>query len=321
MNKKGLASYCIGILLIYIVIRYFLSHDYLEIVKRISLYDLLIALLITLLIFYISGVQYFYILKKFFNKGINPTDILLLPISMRLWAFIIPVKGGLLYSTAFLKFKYKIKVTEGFSISIYIYWVSLFLTGVIGLFFAIKNNMVLSLISFVSLLFLLSPLVIVISTLILKKIPIHNHPLLHNLQKGLSSTVHNIDSLWKDFKTTITILCITILHTLASILLYYWANIVFGLSLSILSIIILTLVMKLSIIFRFTPGNLGVEQLVSGGVVAILGGKAGDGVLISLFVTLTTVIIAFSLGTLSTLYNMKYFNADNLKTLLRSLKS
>jgi hypothetical protein len=83
----------------------------------------------------------------------------------------------------------------------------------------------------------------------------------------------------------------------------------------------LTLIMQLSTIFRFTPGNLGVEQIVSGGVVVLIGGQMGDGILLSVFVTVTTMIMSISLGGISTLYNMKYFNVRNFHSLIQSLKS
>jgi uncharacterized membrane protein YbhN (UPF0104 family) len=321
MNKKNLISYALVVVLLFVIFKYLLTKDYIALLHNISFYNMLVALFIVLIIYVISGIQYAYIISSYSQKKLLLLDICSLPIAMNLWSYIIPAKGGFFYATALLKFKYKLKIVEGLAISVYISLISLFLTGLIGLYFVIINRIMFSIISLLSVLLLLSPLFTVILNMGLKNIHPRENSYLTKLQDIAGNAVNNINELWKDLPLFIVVLLINILHIFASIALYYWANVIFNLSLPLLSIVMLTLVMRLSIIFRFTPGNLGVEQLVSGGVVVILGGKMSDGILMSIFVALTTMIISFSLGSLYTLGNMKYFNARNFHSLIQSLKS
>ena len=77
-----------------------------------------------------------------------------------------------------------------------------------------------------------------------------------------------------------------------------------------MSIIMLALILRASLILRVTPGNLGIEQLVSGGILHVLGGKLGDGISISLFTKITNLILVFSIGSIANFYYMKYFRLD-----------
>ncbi|MCC6447870.1 MAG: hypothetical protein IT215_04210 [Chitinophagaceae bacterium] len=65
--------------------------------------------------------------------------------------------------------------------------------------------------------------------------------------------------------------------------------------------------MKLTVFFKFTPGNLGVNQFASSGIILLVGGSLADGFTLSLYQTATGVIVSFLLGSVFSIINLKYF--------------
>ena len=73
---------------------------------------------------------------------------------------------------------------------------------------------------------------------------------------------------------------------------------------------------ELSIILKFTPGNVGIAEMVSGFVSALTGVPATVGINVSLFKTLLQMILIFLIGGLSSFFILgKGFNpARQLKS-------
>lgn len=319
MDKKYIWQYLFAVILILFSLIFVLKNNNFKALSGVSLFDVLVSVFIALVIYSVSGLQYLFLLRRYNQTKLNLSDIFLLPIAMNLWSFIIPFQGALLYSTAILKFKYKIKTAESFSINIYSYLITIFIAGLIGMFFVIRDKMFFSTISIISLLFVLNPLIIFLLNALFQRWHIRQNNILFKIQQFLFAVVHNTKLLYEDLRTTLMVVLINIVHTLLSVIWYYWVISIFKINLSAISVIMLALLAKVSLILRLTPGNLGIDQLASGGLVVLLGGRAVDGVLVSLFITFTTILIVFSLGVLSTIYNMKYFQATDFKSIIKSL--
>lgn len=320
MKFRNVFSYVLSFFLVGVSIVFVWHPDYLELFCRITISDIGISICIALCIFSVSGLQYYMLLLGCNKRHVKLYDLLLIQIAMRFWGYIIPLKGGLIYSTALLRCKYGIKISEGVSMGIYNYTMSLFLTGVIGIIFAMKNGKIISCLSICSIVFIFSPIFIVLLSRCFCTVSMSRNSSLLKIKECFVSVNQNINILSKKVWTTIGILGLNLIHTVLTIFLYYWANIIFNLELSAISIVCLALVMKLYIVFRITPGNIGIEQLVAGAVVGIADGSVSDGIFISFFITLIITVIAFSVGALYSILNMKYFNVKNIKSLFRSVQ-
>ncbi|MEA1972157.1 MAG: lysylphosphatidylglycerol synthase domain-containing protein [Candidatus Cloacimonadota bacterium] len=310
MSKK-IISYLIGLMLIvlslYLVIQ---QEKYNSLLNQITYYEFFISILITLIIFFFTGLQISYLTKTQYNNSLKLEDYFLLPIMMHLWSYIIPFRGGLIFSSIFLNQKYKLKLSQGISIGFYTFFISLILTGIYGLYFSLENH---SLVLFVISIFLLTcPLFIFLTNFLLKKFNFRNN-LLDRLKIFIENIFNNISSFFNQWRTNFIVFAIIFSSIIAYILWFYYASYALGLKNSFSQIIMVALITRLSVIARIIPGNLGIQELFSGGALELAGGSLADGIIISLFIRLSALIIAISLGILGMFVNRKYLNYQELK--------
>lgn len=315
---KNKLLYIFAILLFIFIFRYFITDEYLELLTQVSFSDIAISILIALLIFAISGFQFSYILNRNSGVQLSLTDKLFFPISRNLWSYIIPFQGSLAYSVAFCKLKYNVAVAKGISINIYLLLFNIFITGIIGLYFSVLKNDFNSGIFFTSALFLFSPIILVFLNFTIRFVPNFESNSFQKVKKFLETILTDVSILWKDVKFSFNILLFNLFHTAITVLWFYWAVYILNLNIDLISILFLSLILKISLIFKITPGNLGVEQLLSGAVFVLLEQNAADGVIISLFNKVITIILAGTIGTTFTIYNLKYFKNKNIFKYLKN---
>jgi hypothetical protein len=87
---------------------------------------------------------------------------------------------------------------------------------------------------------------------------------------------------------------------------FVWVAKTLALELSVISILTLVIVLKILVVVKITPGNLGIEQLVSGGVVSLFSLNSADGIIISAFTKIFSLLLAFGLGSFFTLKNIVF---------------
>ncbi len=304
---KNKLLYIFAIILFVFIFKYFITDEYIDILLEVTTSEIVISMLIAMFIFAISGFQFSYILNKNSDVKLSVIDKFFFPISRNLWSYIIPFQGSLAYSVAFCKLKYKVAVTSGISINVYMMLFNIFIAGFIGLYFSILKNDFSSIIFFVSVLFLFSPFLLIFSNYIFKLLPNSKIEIFQKLKNSLEAILSDVSILWKDIKFSFNILLFNILHITITVLWFYWASIILNLDIDLISILFLSLILKISLLFKITPGNLGVEQLLSGAVFVLIDQNAADGVVISLFNKAITMILSGTIGSVFTIYNLKYF--------------
>jgi hypothetical protein len=314
---KNILIYLFTFILILLVVSIFVTDEQINLLKKISNFEISVSITIALAIFSVSGFQFSYILKRTTGVGLSIIDRITFPISRNLWSYLVPFQGSFAYSLVFNKFKYKVKLIDGFSINLYIILFNFFFTGIIGLYYSltlVKRPFLTFILSF---LFAVSPLLLILANIIIKKIKIPEKIIFKFLFLNIQKAASSISNLFKDFNFTINILILNIIHTIVTTLWFYWTVCIFKLNIDFISVILLALILKTSLIFRLTPGNIGIEQLLFGGIFFLIGYDPKTGVLISLFHKSITILLSFSVGVLFTLINLKYFS---LKKILDSIK-
>ena len=94
-TKLNFLKYSLSVLVVGILIYYVASDDaHLKLIKSIQFFDILVALIIAVLAFVISGIQTGYILYKDSSVKLKTGDYLVLPVMMHLWGYILPTQGG-----------------------------------------------------------------------------------------------------------------------------------------------------------------------------------------------------------------------------------
>ena len=314
MKWKIMFSYLFTIIIL-IILFFWIDKSSLQLLLETKLYAVAISVLLSLICYFSSGVELYFIRKQF-GVSVGIRDIFLLPIVGNLWSFIIPVQGNLLFTTLFFKQKYNMRVSESFSISIYLYLVTLCFAGLFGMLFAYFNDMIISWFSLFSLTFLLNPLFIFLLNNILKKIKHSRFKLLRNTQIFISSIIDNTGELWKDLHFSFIILIINICRILLTVTWFWWISYALGLDFSFIAIGLISLIMSVSLIIKVTPDNLGVAQLITGGLMGLIGIQPEKAVLITLFASATSMLLIFTVGVYGNFY---YFKTMNFSSLVRSI--
>jgi uncharacterized membrane protein YbhN (UPF0104 family) len=314
-DPRNIYSYIITILIL-VVLFFWIDKSSLRLLLNTNILSILMSLFLAIVTYLFSGIELYFIRKQF-GVSLRLKDIFLLPIVGNLWSFIFPFQGNLLFTTLFFKQKYNMLVSESFSISIYLYLVTLCYAGLFGLIFAAFNSMLFSWLSLFSLLFLLNPLFIYLINAFLKNIGQSPYKWVRETQVFLASVVDNTEKLWLDLHFTITILIINVARILLSIVWYYWISYSLDLDMSFVAVALISLLMSISVIIKITPENLGIAQLVIGGFMSLIGVQPEKAILITLFASATTMLLIFTVG----LYgNFHYFKTINFHTLFKMNK-
>ena len=290
-----LAAALITVYLFHILIR----TNKLSLISRLSINQIFVLTLICLGIFIVNGSSIYLSVKNQFHIKIDKKDILFLPATMHLWSYIIPIRGGILYFIYALKNKYQLNLTSSISFGIYTILINIFLCGIIGisLYFATPNpHKILFILS-------LSIMAIPISFFFISPLKIDRIKFKNSLLNKAINIYTSTASITSN-KTIFSIqLASYIAGLLVSISFYYSAALFLNIQTTMLQIILISLSQRVSIIFKFTPGNMGVEEWFTSTAYTLSGGNFTDGLLLSMTLRCFGMIIAFTIGTASHILN------------------
>lgn len=290
--------------------------------KRISLVDLLVAIVISFLLYAVTGYAMGFLISKQYQIKMNPLDILTLPLMMTFWGLVVPIRGGLLYAAFFLKSKYKLKAVEGLSVPIYIQMLSFVLMGAVGIIYLVAQNRLFSFPTLVVSCLLFSPLILKLANAVFQKLPLTQWEFLKKIKTLINSVVIHSSLPWSDMKTNSLVGLLLLSRFFLRAIRYYWATLVFGIEVSFWALVILTFAIETADIMLRTPGgNLGLNELISGGIVNILGEETQEGILIALFSRLSNLLLIFTAGLWAVIVNMRHFQIDNFKSLWAKIKT
>ncbi len=301
--NKNVLSFVATIFLLIIVV-FWIDKSNLYLLLRVDVFNIIVSLLIAFFIFVSSGIKYYFIRKQF-GVSLQIKDIILFPFVMNLWGIAIPFQGSMIFRTVFFMKRYNMTISKSLSISLYLLMITFCLTGAFSLLFAFYNNLYYSWLSLVSIVFITNPFFIFLASNVLKKIANPRRAILFKIHLFLQSTTEGMIFLLKNLKFTMGIFLLSLLHFSLNILWLYWISISLDFDLSLISAGLIGAIMSISLILKITPGNLGVVQLVSGGIMSMAGYSPDEAVLITLFATAISLALALTVGVFGNFYYFK----------------
>ncbi len=311
-NFKHILSYVISFLIL-VILFFWIDKDSLRLLLNTSIKSVLVSILFALILYFSSGIELYFVRKQFgVSLGIN--DIFLLPIVGNLWSFIFPFQGNLLFTTIFFKQKYNMKISESFSLSIYLYLVILCFAGLLGLIFAVIHKMFLTWFGLITSILFLNPFIVYIVNLLIKNLRHSRFLFVKKVQVFFTSIIENTEHLWRNLSFTFIILVINIVRLFINIVWFYWISFSLGFGITLFEAGLISIVMNISLIIKITPNNLGVAQLVTGGFVSLMNVQPDKAVLITLFASATTMLLIFTVGLYGNFY---YFKSIDFGSLIR----
>lgn len=256
------------------------QNDVVNNIRQIKAVDYLILVLLVAVSYVPNGIQLRMLLKRSGIK-LSWTDTLFLPISMSLWSYIIPANGGFLYSLYFLAKKYQCKLESSSAVGIFTIYMSFILSGVIGLglsfFLPIKEGVACFLISVFCICF---PLVIRLGNFVLTILAEHLL-FLGRLSRFISSIVNDCHIWMLDRKIIVCNTMIVLSQMLLSYLIYVWIVHILQAEINLPLLFLVVTVQRLSSLVRLLPGNLGLEEMMTGIFFSMAGLTLDMGLLIA----------------------------------------
>ena len=304
-NKSYILS-IIFLLICFIII--FLQVDLVK-VKFFTIKSFLLSIVFGAVSFSISGLKQYFVMKHNLDIKLKVSDVLFLPIAMNFWSFIIPFKGGMLYNIFLLRNKYCTSYTNIFSFNLIIYSLTIVISGCIGIFLSLYYDFFSLLIIVTCTLFIFNPLIV----LTIYKI-FHRSKLIDN--KIISKIFVISGQLVKSYsiyKVVLSVFSITILHILFQIFWFFYINELLELQMNFFEVSFIVIIRQILVVFKFTPGGLGFNELVSGGITEILINDPTLGILLTFYIRLSTLTLSSFVGPVFTIRNKKYYKFSSIK--------
>ena len=131
--------------------------------------------------------------------------------------------------------------------------------------------------------------------------------------KFTERVVGNLTSLWLDYKNTGIIFLLYILRT---IMVVFWFMLIakeLGYhEVTFFALLLLSLWRNVSLVLKFTPNNLGIMQVVSGTLFALIHFQPEQGIMISLVASASSLIVAVTVGLAGNFYYFHSWSREGL---------
>ena len=313
-NIKRVGAFILSAILLYIGFNNLISKEQRDLFFAIPLITLINSVLICIPSFILSGIELRFLYGRVSKMKLSIYDTLTLPMVINLWGVLIPFQGSFIYTSAYMHSKYKRGVGHSAKVYLLSFSLSLALAGLIGVLYSFFSNIDFSIyFKLLSVLLVFNPLGLVVMDRILSRYKDIKHV-------GLGKIINKASKLFGtehiDKKLLFYLLLLKICNIATTALWAYWVTITFHINLTVIQLILILLLTSLTALIQITPGNIGVNQIASGGLAILVGGTMNDGFFLSAFQFLSNFTIAITLGSLFTFINMKHFSWHYFKSLL-----
>lgn len=260
-------------------------------------------------IFFISGIVLRHLLLRHDCK-MDWGTMLHLPYTMNLWGFIIPIQGSFIYFVALLKAKYKLSIVNMSANYLWLFALELTIDGFIGLIFILiyKKAQILF-----PVFFLMTTNLLFIFTfrfILIKIAPIPANRFAVRLSEKLNALVNEIYSF--SFSEYLKFGFFSFLITSTGV---FWSFILtqqLNLGIDFAGLVLVAVLMRIGLLIKLTPGNIGTVQLATGGIFTLLGYSIQDGIYLSIWQQGLILFLSIPVGILGTMFDSKFLTLGHL---------
>lgn len=321
MSKtRPIAIFALATVLFCAVVGYtFREIDLVHLVRHISSLDMM-TLLGMALGFHLSfGVIMWVGFYLHYNLKLKTIDILTLPMMMHLFLYLMPIKGGMLFQVVYSKHKYDLDLSKGFSIGLMVFLNSIVLTVLLGLGLAYAIP-VESFELRMTILALGIGLVGMMTTMSFLPSKLRDGSgILISLVNFLINVRIQLVEQFKNIKLFFGLLITSLLSVTIQAIWFWKTAEILGISAEFAPVYLVVLVLRVILLFRVLPGNLGVQEVMIGVVFAAAGFQLEDGLLIGVVTRLISVFWSAIIGLPALYSNLKYFDSLSISGLIRKV--
>jgi len=256
-----------------------------------------VAVILCVLLFSLSGIKLGYTMRRVYGRSLSAFDVITLPVVMNLWGYLLPIKGGMLYSLFYMHRRYGVAFHQGGAISFFVYAVTLGLAGLMllvslhfeggdhGVAVAIGLLLVFNYVLIMAALWLIARLARSLPWEALRRIGDN----LAALQGGLRAAL-------VDPVLVFGVMSVSAVHFVVYVAWYMVASTAIGIDLPWRLYLLMAIAGQVSIVFRILPGNLGVSEASVGAATLIFNGSFAQGVEIAVVVRLVNLLVTTIVG-------------------------
>lgn len=288
---------------------WFVSEEFNQLNIQNSIYSAGLGLAFSFFLFLIQGLELLLLLKKR-NVLLEKKDTVTLPFSMNLWGHFIPIQGGFFYFLTFIKSKYGVSVFSLTGAYFWLFFLGLSVDGIMGLMLLVRIQaswlLILWLMGMACSVFVLDALAGIQHFKDREAGPGWKGKIIQRIQMALEG--------FSQFKAAdyLRFAGISMLLTALTSLWGWQISKEFDLGIDLAGVFYATVLMRIGLLLKITPGNLGVLQLGSGAVFSALGYSASAGIFISVWQQASMLLVSIPIGLAGTWLNRHQFSWKSL---------
>lgn len=247
-------------------------------------------------------------------------EILILPLMMHLFLYLMPMKGGMLFQVFYSKHKYHLDMSKGFSLGLMVFLNSLLLTIFLGLamiYMLPVDSLRLKLIIWAMGAGLVG---MVVSMSFLPSANIVGEGLLNRFLNFLINVRVQLMEQFKNVRLFFGLLVTTLVSVVIQAFWFWQTALALGVSCDYAPVLLVVLVLRIILLVRILPGNLGVQELMIGVVFATAGFQIEEGLMIGVITRLISVFWSAVIGLPALYSNLQYFGSSSLSGLLGRIR-
>lgn len=307
-------------ILIFTVVAYsaFKDIDLIVLLNQIGLIGFIGNLLIGIVFYSFLGVLMRIVYKRHYKFSLSGQDTFLLPFMMHLWTYIIPVKGGLIFQTFYVKAKYHLDMSKGFSVGVLIFVASLLVTSIIGgsISLLVYDAPILQLLlaaMFGTLIFF------VVAGRLASEPNTEKTGLLNIAIAFVKNVLIQFNRQTKDTGLLFKLIFATFISSMLHTVWFYQTAYILGYNPDPTGILLATLVLRIIVLVRILPGNLGIQEVMTGTVFLGAGLTIQEGLITAILIRFSSLILAATFGGIGTYNNLQLIGMKSFEQLYQKL--
>lgn len=247
-------------------------------------------------------------------------EILTLPLMMHLFLYLMPIKGGMLFQVFYSKHKYNLDLSKGFSLGMMVFLNSLLLTIFLGLsmiYLLPVDSLQLKLIIWA----LAAGLVgMVVSMSFLPSSNIVGEGIFNRFLNFLINVRVQLMDQFKNVRLFFGLLVTTFISVVIQAYWFWQTALILEIPCEYATVLLVVLILRIILLVRLFPGNLGIQELMIGVVFATAGFEIGQGLMIGVVMRLISVFWSAVIGLPALYSNLHYFGSSSLSGLLGRIR-
>ena len=271
----------------------YLSHhpELFDHIRSLSIGSGLLLFLMSVLILAANGL-YLRIFAKKFNIDLHVKEWFGLAAVTAMGNYITPLSGGLVARAAYLKHRYNFPYAHFLTMLAANYMIAFAVISVTGIVTLLTLTGTESY-SWPVLLFFLATLSTILLVLLVPSASIGNR---HRWLLFVHHAMGGVHAIRRDVTFMGKLIALTVFNLTVGALLLFVAFTSTGFAISFSAALLIYLLTSYTVLINITPGNLGVQEVVTSLAAAILGAGADMGLLAALIVRAVAMLAAFTIG-------------------------